>query len=66
MLQCDLLKDVNAPPRIPSDSSRGTGSQREVGARLCVSGIYAELDRDGMLHKYFNKIWENILIRETP
>lgn len=32
----NLLKGVNAPPRIPYDLSGVTGSQREVGAQLCL------------------------------
>lgn len=44
---------------------RITGSQRELGAQLCVFRIYAELYRDRMLNKYFNRIWESILIKEN-
>jgi len=57
VLRCDILKDVNGPPGIPYALSRVTGSQREVGARLCVFfRIYAELYRDRTFHKYFNNI----------
>lgn len=66
VLQRDLLKGIHAPPSIPNDMSGVAGSQREVGAQLRVFRIYAELYRDGMLHKYFSKTWGNILIRETP
>lgn len=59
----DLLKGINAPPRIPCDLSRGTGSQREVGAQLCVFRLYAEIYMDRMLDKYFSTIGENILIK---
>ena len=44
---------------------RITGSQRELGAQLCVFRIYAELYRGIMLNKYFNRVWESILIKEN-
>lgn len=56
----DLLKAINVPPGIPYDLPGETGSQREVGAQLCVFRWYAELYKDRMLNKYLSKIWENI------
>lgn len=52
----DLLKGIDTLRRIPYDLSGVTVSQREVGAQLCVSRIYAELYRDRMLNKCFSKI----------
>lgn len=53
--QCDLLKDINVPPRVPCDLSRvNKFTERSCCSVVSFWNVYGAYG-DGTLHRYFNK-----------